>query len=104
MPSEETRRLLKLFGIAVTDLEVAVAKGAAKDGLAGALAELSALHFFRDDMRLTRFDAVDPTAAGVLRWRASAYGVRPPRSASRARGAGGRQHRSFPKARQSRRG
>jgi len=29
MPSEETRRLLKLFGIAVTDLEVAVAKGAA---------------------------------------------------------------------------
>jgi len=40
MPSEETRRLLKLFGIAVTDLEVAVDKGAAKDGLASALAEV----------------------------------------------------------------
>ena len=40
MPSEDTRRLLKLFGIAVTDLEVAVAEGAAKDGLASALAEV----------------------------------------------------------------
>ena len=40
MPSEETRRLLKLFGIAVTDLEVAVDKGAAKDGLARALADV----------------------------------------------------------------
>ncbi len=40
MPSEETRRLLKLFGIAVTDLEVAVEKGAAKDGLASPLAEV----------------------------------------------------------------
>src|SRR5437660_4618348 len=47
---------------------------------AGAIAEASALHFFRDDVLLARFDAVDPTAAGVLRWRASAYGVRPPRS------------------------
>ena len=40
MPSEESRRLLKLFGIAVTDLEVAVDKGATKDGLASALAEV----------------------------------------------------------------
>jgi hypothetical protein len=40
MPSEESRRLLKLFGIAVTDLEVAVEKGAAKDGLTSALAEV----------------------------------------------------------------
>jgi len=40
MPSEETRRLLKLFGIAVTDLEVAVVKGAAKNGLTSALAEV----------------------------------------------------------------
>jgi hypothetical protein len=40
MPSEESRRLLKLFGIAVTDLEVAVDKGAKKDGLASALAEV----------------------------------------------------------------
>jgi hypothetical protein len=40
MPNEETRRLLKLFGIAVTDLEVAVAKGAAKDELTSALAEV----------------------------------------------------------------
>lgn len=28
MPSEDTRRLLKVFGIAVTDFEDAVAKGA----------------------------------------------------------------------------
>jgi len=40
MPSEDTRRLLKLFGIAVTDLEVAVEKGAAKEGLPTALAEV----------------------------------------------------------------
>ena len=40
MPNEETRRLLKLFGIAVTDLEVAVEKGAGKDGLASALSEV----------------------------------------------------------------
>jgi hypothetical protein len=40
MPSEETRRLLKLFGIAVTDLEVAVARGATKEGLSSALAEV----------------------------------------------------------------
>ena len=40
MPSEDTRRLLKLFGIAVTDLEVAVDKGADKAGLTSALAEV----------------------------------------------------------------
>ena len=40
MPSEESRRLLKLFGIAVTDLEVAVDKGAAREGVASALAEM----------------------------------------------------------------
>jgi len=40
MPSEESRRLLKLFGIAVTDLEVAVDKGAAREGVASALAEV----------------------------------------------------------------
>jgi hypothetical protein len=41
MPSEETRRLLKLFGIAVTDLEDAVQKGAPKEELARIDAELS---------------------------------------------------------------
>ena len=34
MPGEETRRLLKLFGIAVTDLEDAVQRGAPKEELA----------------------------------------------------------------------
>lgn len=42
MPSEETRRLLKLFGIAVTDLEDAVAKGASKEELARVNAEMTA--------------------------------------------------------------
>ncbi len=41
MPSEETRRLLKLFGIAVTDLEDAVQRGASKEELARIDAELS---------------------------------------------------------------
>jgi hypothetical protein len=41
MPSEEIRRLLKLFGIAVTDLEDAVQKGAPKEELARIDAELS---------------------------------------------------------------
>jgi hypothetical protein len=41
MPSEETRRLLKLFGIAVTDLEDAVQKGVPKEELARIEAELS---------------------------------------------------------------
>jgi hypothetical protein len=41
MPSEETRRLLKLFGIAVTDLEDAVQKGAPKEELARIDAELN---------------------------------------------------------------
>jgi hypothetical protein len=41
VPSEETRRLLKLFGIAVTDLEDAVQRGASKKELARIDAELS---------------------------------------------------------------
>jgi hypothetical protein len=41
MPSEETRRLLKLFGIAVTDLEDAVQMGAPKEELARIEAELN---------------------------------------------------------------
>jgi len=41
VPSEETRRLLKLFGIAVTDLEDAVQRGASKEELARIDAELS---------------------------------------------------------------
>jgi hypothetical protein len=41
MPSEETRRLLKLFGIAVTDLEDAVQRGAPKEELARIDAALS---------------------------------------------------------------
>ena len=41
MPSEETRQLLKAFGIAVTDLEDAVQKGATKDELARADADAS---------------------------------------------------------------
>ncbi len=42
MPSEESRRLLKAFGIAVTDLEDALQKGATKEELARADAEVSA--------------------------------------------------------------
>lgn len=42
MPSEESRRLLKLFGIAVTDLEDALQRGATKEELARADAEVSA--------------------------------------------------------------
>ncbi len=42
MPSEESRRLLKFFGIAVTDLEDALQKGATKEELARADAEVSA--------------------------------------------------------------
>ena len=41
MPGEETRRLLKRFGIAVTDLEDAVQRGAPKEELARIDAELS---------------------------------------------------------------
>lgn len=41
MPSEQTRQLLKAFGIAVTDLEDAVQKGATKEELALADAEVS---------------------------------------------------------------
>jgi hypothetical protein len=41
MPSEETRRLLKVFGVAVTALEDAVQRGAPKDDLARVDAELS---------------------------------------------------------------
>ncbi len=40
MPSDETRRLLKVFGIAVTDYEDAVEKGAPPDALAKAEAEV----------------------------------------------------------------
>lgn len=42
MPSEGTRRLLKLFGMAVTDLEDAVQRAASKEELARIDAELSA--------------------------------------------------------------
>jgi hypothetical protein len=41
MPSEESRQLLKAFGIAVTELEDAVQKGATKEELARADAEVS---------------------------------------------------------------
>jgi len=41
MPSAETRRLLKLLGIAVTDLEDASQRGAPKEELARIDAELS---------------------------------------------------------------
>jgi len=42
MPTEGTRRLLKLFGIAVTDLEDALASGAPREDLARAEAEAAA--------------------------------------------------------------
>jgi hypothetical protein len=42
MPSEESRQLLKAFGIAVTELEDAVQKSATKEELARADAEVSA--------------------------------------------------------------
>ena len=42
MPSDETRRLLKVFGIAVTDYEEAVERGAPGDELAKAEAEAKA--------------------------------------------------------------
>jgi uncharacterized protein YceH (UPF0502 family) len=42
VPSEGTRRLLKLFGVAVTDLEDAVQRAASKEELARIDAELSA--------------------------------------------------------------
>ena len=42
MPSEETRRLLKVFGIAVTDLEDAVEKGAPSEEVSKADAEVRA--------------------------------------------------------------
>jgi len=41
MPSEETRQLLKAFGIAVTELEDAVQRGATKEELVRADAEVS---------------------------------------------------------------
>ncbi|MFQ5846587.1 MAG: hypothetical protein ACE5IQ_02820 [Candidatus Methylomirabilales bacterium] len=42
MASEETRRLLKVFGIAVTDLEDAVEKGAPPEAVSKAEAEARA--------------------------------------------------------------
>ncbi len=42
MASEETRRLLKAFGIAVTDYEEALGRGAAPEELARADAEVRA--------------------------------------------------------------
>ncbi len=55
MPSEESRRLLKFFGIAVTDLEDALQKGATKEELARADAEVSArlaqVHEFIERLR-----------------------------------------------------
>ncbi|MCY4487965.1 MAG: hypothetical protein OXF11_12755 [Deltaproteobacteria bacterium] len=42
MPSDETRRLLKVFGIAVTTLEDAVREGAAADRVARSAAEARA--------------------------------------------------------------
>lgn len=42
MPSEETRRLLKVFGIAVTDFEDAVEQGAPPEDSAKAEAEVRA--------------------------------------------------------------
>lgn len=42
MPSEETRRLLKVFGIAVTDLEDAVEKGAPSEEVSKTDAEVRA--------------------------------------------------------------
>jgi hypothetical protein len=41
MPSEESRRILKLFGIAVTDLEDALTKGASKEEIARVDAEVT---------------------------------------------------------------
>ena len=40
MPSDETRRMLKVFGVAVTDYEDAVEKGAPPDEVAKAEAEV----------------------------------------------------------------
>jgi len=42
MPSEETRRLLKVFGIAVTDFEDAVEQGAPPEDAANAEEEVRA--------------------------------------------------------------
>jgi uncharacterized protein YceH (UPF0502 family) len=42
VPSQDTRRLLKLFGVAMTDLEDAVQRAASKDELARIDAEVSA--------------------------------------------------------------
>ncbi len=42
MPSDEVRRLLKVFGIAVTTLEDAVREGAAADRVARSAAEARA--------------------------------------------------------------
>lgn len=42
MPTEDTRRVLKLFGIAVTDLEDAVARDAPPEDLARTEAEAAA--------------------------------------------------------------
>jgi hypothetical protein len=42
MPSDETRRMLKVFGVAVTAYEDAVEKGAPPDELAKAEAEVRA--------------------------------------------------------------
>ncbi len=41
MPSDETRRLLKLFGVAVTNFEDAVARGAPREEVAKLDAELT---------------------------------------------------------------
>ncbi|MBI4611800.1 MAG: hypothetical protein HY726_22655 [Candidatus Rokubacteria bacterium] len=40
MPTDETRRMLKVFGVAVTDYEDAVEKGAPPDKVAKAEAEV----------------------------------------------------------------
>ncbi|MFQ5960800.1 MAG: hypothetical protein ACE5K9_08165 [Candidatus Methylomirabilales bacterium] len=40
MPSEETRRLLKIFGIAVTDFEDAIEKGAPPEEVSQAEGEV----------------------------------------------------------------
>ncbi len=57
MPSDETRRLLKLFGVAVTAFEDAVEQGASAEEVARAEAEV--------DIRLQEI-------AGLIdRWRAT---------------------------------
>ena len=78
MPSEETRRLLKLFGIAVTDLEVAVAKGAAKGDPSDQIAKMGAREvadgaiIFRSGDKLYIVDGKPPdsapTSPSIISW------------------------------------